>query len=85
MSQDAHQRSGAGGDPLAGLPAAAQRGGVSPLALIHTNYSPNPVSMRVTARFESSEGLPLELLTDGATAVAWLLGWRAAHAAKSTA
>lgn len=54
------------------------------LNLIHRNNCSNPASMRVTARFEPSEGLPVQLLTNGATAVAWMMGWRAAHAAKST-
>ncbi len=64
--------------------AARAQGGAAALYLIHTNNSPNLASMRVTARFDDSEGLPLELLTDRATALAWLMGWRAAHAAKST-
>jgi hypothetical protein len=65
---------------------AGPGGGVTvPLNLIHRNNSPNPVSMRVAARFDSAQGLPMELLTDSPAAVSWVLGWRAAHAAKSTA
>ncbi len=66
-------------------PAGPGRGVTGPLYLIHTNNSPNPVSMRVAARFDAAQGLPLELLTDSAAAVSWVMGWRAAHGAKSTA
>ncbi len=66
-------------------PAGPGRGVTDPLYLIHRNNSPNPVSMRVAARFDSAQGLPMELLTDSPAAVSWVLGWRAAHAAKSTA
>ena len=53
-----------------------------PLNLIHRNKVPNPVSMRVTARFDAPEGLPLKTL--GARCpLSFLMGWRAAHGAKS--
>ena len=53
-----------------------------PLNLIHRNKVPNPVSMRVTARFDAPEGLPLKTL--GAPCpLSFLMGWRAAHGAKS--
>ena len=55
-----------------------------PLNLIHRNKVPNPVSMRVTARFDAPEGLPLKTL--GAPCpLSFLMGWRAAHGAKSKA
>lgn len=48
-----------------------------PQDLIHRNKSPNPVSMRVSGRFEGPN-LPLWLLDAGCpAAVAWLAGWRA--------
>ena len=50
-----------------------------PLNLIHRNKVPNPVSMRVTARFDAPEGLPLKAL--GAPCpLSFLMGWRAANA-----
>ena len=53
-----------------------------PLNLIHRNKVPNPVSMRATARFDAPEGLPLKTL--GAPCpLSFLMGWRAAHGAKS--
>lgn len=62
-------------------------GGVSrvqpdPLNLIHRTNSPEPVFMRVSARFDAPEGLPLKTL--GAPCpLSFLMGWRAAHGAKS--
>ena len=68
--------------PGAGKRSAAPGGGRSPLDLIHRNKVPNPVSMRVTARFDAPEGLPLKTL--GAPCpLSFLMGWRAAHGAKS--
>ena len=53
-----------------------------PLNLIHRNKVPNPISMRVAARFDAPEGLPLKTL--GAPCpLSFLMGWRAAHGAKS--
>ena len=67
--------------------AQAQRapGGVSsgPLNLIHRTNSPNPMGMRVTARFESEKGLPLECLK-APCMLSFLMGWRVGHGAKST-
>lgn len=40
--------------------AGALLGGLGgPLNLIHRNKVPNPASMRVAARFESAEGVPI--------------------------
>jgi hypothetical protein len=50
--------------------------------LIHRNKVPNPVSMRVSARFEDPAGLPLEVLT-APCPLSFLMGWRAANGAKS--
>ncbi len=63
--------------------SAPRSGGLpGPLNLIHRNKVPNPVSMRVTARFDAPEGLPLKTL--GAPCpLSFLMGWRAAHGAKS--
>ena len=67
------------GAPLCG---GASRVQPDPLNLIHRNKVPNPVSMRVTARFDAPEGLPLKTL--GAPCpLSFLMGWRAAHGAKS--
>ena len=67
------------GAPLVGGGSAGLR---RPLDLIHRNKVPNPVSMRVTARFDAPEGLPLKTL--GAPCpLSFLMGWRAAHGAKS--
>ena len=67
--------------------AQAQRapGGVSsgPLNLIHRTKVPNPIGMRVTARFSAPEGLPPELLKVRCL-TSFLMGWRAANGAKST-
>ena len=53
-----------------------------PLNLIHRPNSPEPVFMRVSARFDAPEGLPLKTL--GAPCpLSFLMGWRAAHGAKS--
>jgi hypothetical protein len=68
-----------------GASATRGAGGAAPLYLIHTNNCSNPVSMRVAARFDAAQGLPLELLTDSPAALSWVMGWRAAHGAKSTA
>lgn len=77
---------GAVGAPLAGnIRPGAQGGAAASLNLIHTNNSPNPAAMRVAARFEPDKALGLSPLTDRAATVAWLMGWRAAHGAKSTA
>lgn len=61
----------------------ASGGGVAqPLNLIHRNNCSNPVSMRLTARFDAPEGLPLQTL--GAPCpLSFLMGWRAANGAKS--
>ena len=49
------------------------------LYLIHRNKVPNPMPMRVTARFDAPEGLPLKTL--GAPCpLSFLMGWRAANA-----
>ena len=50
-----------------------------PLNLIHGNKPSNPLPMRVTARFDAPEGLPLKTL--GAPCpLSFLMGWRAANA-----
>ena len=50
-----------------------------PLNLIHRTNSPEPMPMRVTARFDAPEGLPLKTL--GAPCpLSFLMGWRAANA-----
>lgn len=50
-----------------------------PLNLIHRTKVPNPLPMRVTARFDAPEGLPLKAL--GAPCpLSFLMGWRAANA-----
>ena len=68
------------GAPLCGGGSGGDSRG--PLNLIHRNKVPNPVSMRVTARFDAPEGLPLKTL--GAPCpLSFLMGWRAAHGAKS--
>jgi hypothetical protein len=57
-------------------------GGVPlPLNLIHRTKPSNPIGMRVTARFESEEGLPLGTLT-ARCPLSFLAGWRAANGAK---
>ena len=67
------------GAPLAG---GSLGGSSSPLNLIHRTNSPEPVFMRVSARFDAPEGLPLKTL--GAPCpLSFLMGWRAAHGAKS--
>ena len=66
------------GPPLCGGVA----GHAGPLNLIHRTNSPEPVFMRVSARFDAPEGLPLKTL--GAPCpLSFLMGWRAAHGAKS--
>lgn len=67
-----------------GVPLAGGGSGFTlhPLNLIHRNKVPNPVSMRVSARFEDSAGLPLEVLT-APCPLSFLMGWRAANGAKS--
>lgn len=96
MRRAAHRRSEAGGAPLAGKPAEAQPGGgTRSLNLIHTNNSPKPASMRVTARFDFAEGVTIpqaQSLIDGwkkrldfaAGPLADLMMGRAGDAAKST-
>ena len=50
-----------------------------PLNLIHRTNPSNPLPMRVTARFDAPEGLPLKTL--GAPCpLSFLMGWRAANA-----
>lgn len=67
------------GAPLCG---GASRVMPDPLNLIHRTNSPEPVFMRVSARFDAPEGLPLKTL--GAPCpLSFLMGWRAAHGAKS--
>lgn len=67
------------GGPLCG---GASRVMPDPLNLIHRTNSPEPVFMRVSARFDAPEGLPLKTL--GAPCpLSFLMGWRAAHGAKS--
>lgn len=67
------------GAPLCG---GASRVMPDPLNLIHRTNSPEPMPMRVTARFDAPEGLPLKAL--GAPCpLSFLMGWRAAHGAKS--
>ena len=62
----------------------ASGGGLqSPLNLIHRTKVPNPIGMRVTARFSAPEGLPPELLKVRCL-TSFLMGWRAANGAKST-
>lgn len=67
------------GAPLAG---GGSGFALHPLNLIHRNKVPNPVSMRVSARFEDPAGLPLEVLT-APCPLSFLMGWRAANGAKS--
>lgn len=67
------------GAPLCG---GASRVQPDPLNLIHRTNSPESMPMRVTARFDAPEGLPLKAL--GAPCpLSFLMGWRAAHGAKS--
>ena len=67
------------GAPLCG---GASRVQPDPLNLIHRTNSPEPVFMRVSARFDAPEGLPRKTL--GAPCpLSFLMGWRAAHGAKS--
>lgn len=67
------------GAPLCG---GASRVQPDSLNLIHRTNSPEPVFMRVSARFDAPEGLPLKTL--GAPCpLSFLMGWRAAHGAKS--
>ena len=74
------KRPGGGGQAERRTPPG--RGALDPLNLIHRNKVPNPVSMRVAARFDAPEGLPLKTL--GAPCpLSFLMGWRAAHGAKS--
>lgn len=57
------------------------------LNLIHTNNSPNPVSTRVSARLESSEGLSMRQVLDAQNVIAGPIGFliaRRADDAKST-
>lgn len=60
-------------------------GGLSsgPLNLIHRTKVPNPIGMRVSARFEDPNGLPLQLLK-APCLISFFMGWRAANGAKST-
>ena len=67
------------GASTAGAQRWATRGG--PLNLIHRTKPSNPIGMRVTARFESEEGLPLGTLT-ARCPLSFLAGWRAANGAK---
>ena len=65
------------GASTAGAQRWATRGG--PLNLIHRTKPSNPLPMRVTARFDAPEGLPLKTL--GAPCpLSFLMGWRAANA-----
>lgn len=59
---------------------AAPGGGLpGPLNLIHRTNCSNPMPMRLTARFDAPEGLPLKTL--GAPCpLSFLMGWRAANA-----
>jgi hypothetical protein len=67
-----------------GAPLAGGGSGLlpHPLNLIHRNKVPNPVSMRVSARFEDLQCLPLEVLK-APCPLSFLMGWRAANGAKS--
>ena len=53
-----------------------------PLNLIHRNKPSNALGMRVTARFESEKGIPLECLS-APCPLSFLLEWRAGYGAKS--
>lgn len=68
------------GHPQGGVPGGARSG---PLTLIHTNKVPNPAFMRVTAGFDAPKGLPLKTLGSPCP-LSFLMGWRAANAAKIT-
>ena len=68
--------------PGAGKRSAAPGGWRSSLDLIHRNKSPNPVFMRVSSRFDAPEGLPIQALR-ASCPLSFLMGWRAAHGAKS--
>lgn len=68
--------------PGAGKRSAAPGGWRSSLDLIHRNKSPNPVFMRVSGRFDAAEGLPVQALR-ASCPLSFLMGWRAANAAKS--
>lgn len=82
------QTDGGGGQARA---MSAPGGRRPPVALIHTNNSPKPASMRVSARLERSEGLSfweirqaMEVLSGP---IGWLMASRAgegAYGAKST-
>ena len=75
---------GGGSGSLRGAPLAGGSSGYrsGPLNLIHRTKPSNPMPMRVTARFDAPEGLPLKTL--GAPCpLSFLMGWRAAHGAKS--
>ena len=68
--------------PGAQAQRAPGRGVGLPLNLIHRTNSPNPMGMRVTARFEAENGLPLECLK-APCMLSFLMGWRVGHGAKS--
>ena len=53
-----------------------------PLNLIHRTNSPESIGMRVTARFDAPEGLPIGVLGSPCP-LSFLMGWRAANVAKS--
>ena len=67
------------GAPLCG---GASRVQPDPLNLLHRTNSHETMTMRVTARFDAPEGLPLKTLGAPCPLV-FLMGWRAAHGAKS--
>ena len=69
----------AGGGPACGGTAGAL---AASLDLIHRNKVPNPVSMRVAARFNDSNGLPVQFLK-APCPLSFLMGWRAANGTKS--
>lgn len=52
------------------------------LDLIHRNNCSNPVSMRVSERFEDANPLPFSSLK-APCPLSFLMGWRAANGAKS--
>lgn len=64
------------------------RGALAPLNLIHTSNSPNPMPMRVTARFDWPEGVSIAQAVNDIEAVfgplVLMAGNRGADATKST-
>ncbi len=69
-------------DPTA---SAARRvaGESLPQDLIHTNYSPKPLFMRVSSVFEVQE-TPMQQAIKSPCPVSFLIGWRAAHGVQTT-